>query len=80
MDSIKSNIEKVNGEIGFLITAMNNNIDSINTVSAISEEVVAGANQTYENTNNNGQVVKQVSDLAKELTNSINQLEQFMKE
>lgn len=79
IETVKSNIEKLNSQMGCLINAMKSNIDSINTVSAISEEVVAGANQTYENTNKNAEVVKQVTDLATKLTKSVNQLEQFMK-
>ena len=79
IETVKSNIEMLNSQMGYLINAMRSNIDSINTVSAISEEVVAGANQTYENTNKNADVVKEVTGLATKLTKSVNQLEQYMK-
>jgi len=80
VDTIKSNIEKLNSQMSYLITAIDSNIQSINMVSTISAEAAGDANQTYENTNRNGEVVRRVSNLAKNLMNSVNQLEQFMKE
>ncbi|HEX3037826.1 MAG TPA: methyl-accepting chemotaxis protein [Oscillospiraceae bacterium] len=80
VDAIKGNIEKLNGQMSYFTTAINSNIESINMVSTISAETMGDANRTYEDTNRNGDVVKHVSHLAKNLMSSVNQLELSMKE
>lgn len=80
VDAIKTSIEKLNGQMNYFITAINSNIESINMVSTISEEAMGDANRTYEDTSRNGDVVRRVSNLAKNLMNSVNQLELSMKE
>jgi len=73
-DSIKKDSEQLSGIVEMLETSNRDIVESIQTISAISEEVSAHSSTTCETTEANRSIVREVKDIVEEMTANADRL------
>lgn len=74
VDVIENHSSELGEIVGKLADANNEIVHSIQTISAITEEVTAHASQTYSSSENNQAIVSHINDLVTDLNDDANQL------
>lgn len=77
VDSVNTNVEVQSEHMQGLVNANVQIIESINNISAISEEVTANSQETQEIASQNADVTMQITELANELMVSVDQLDSY---
>ncbi len=80
MDTLTQHVENIDGKIKNLVQSNNTIIDNINQLSAISEEVAAGAKEVEVCTLNNQTEAQQATELLGEVQNLVREFEKYQTE
>lgn len=78
VEDVKRDMDEENGQIEKLISANAQIVESIQTISSVSEEVMASTAQTQEITEQNGHAVDGMNILARELERRVVELRSYM--
>lgn len=78
VEEVKENTEEERRQMEKLMSANMEIVESIHTISAVTQEVTANISQTQEITTNNNMLVNDVSVLAQKLENKVSELKSYV--
>ena len=78
VEEVRRNVDEEKVQMERLMSANAEIVESIHTISAVTQEVTANTNQTQEITMDNGEIVNQVTLIAQELSGRVTELASYI--